>query len=199
MMRAKSPIRSLRKARGDQRIGPVEWVRAGLALLAKEGIDAVRVEPLAVHLGVTKGSFYWHFKDRAALHAEMLQAWRGIGTSDIIDRVDAGGGTGAERLGRLVVLSTSNDDAARLETAIRAWARSDTTVAEALAQVDRKRLDYVVELLMESGLKRDVSRLRAKLLYLALIGGFFTEPSAELETNPDVWRGFVRTILLPPA
>jgi AcrR family transcriptional regulator len=184
------------KARVDQRIGPAEWVDAGLKLLAKEGIDAVRVEPLAVNLGVTKGSFYWHFKDRAALHTEMLRAWRGVGTGDIIEQVEAGGGTGAERLYRLVELGTSNGKAASLETAVRTWARSDANVAEALGEVDRKRLDYVVKLLTASGLKRDVSRTRAKLLYLALIGRFLAEPSAQLETSSDDWHGFARTILL---
>ena len=197
MTRADDRKKTGGKARGDQRIGPAEWVSAGLVLLAKEGIDAVRVEPLAVNLGVTKGSFYWHFKDRAALHAEMLRAWLGVGTGDIIEQVEAGGGTGAERLGRLVKLGTSNGKAARLETAIRTWARSDAKVAEALGEVDRKRLDYVVKLLVANGLKRDVSRMRAKLLYLALIGTFLTEPSAELETGPDDWRVFVHTILLP--
>lgn len=111
--------------------------------------------------------------------------------------MEAGGGTGVERLARLVELATSNAKAARLETAIRTWARSEAKVAEALGEVDRKRLDYVVKLLMASGLKRDVSGMRAKLLYLALIGSFLTEPSTELETGPDDWRGFVLTILLP--
>lgn len=188
-------MRTSSKVSGDQRIGPADWIRAGLALLAREGIDAVRIEPLAVHLGVTKGSFYWHFKDRGALHSSMLQAWRSIGTGDIIERVEAGGGTGAERLRRLVALSTANDLASRLETSIRAWARADKKVSQAMAEIDRKRLDYVVRLLVESGLTHEVSKTRAKLLYLALIGSFFSVPSIELETDAETWRGFTRTIL----
>jgi AcrR family transcriptional regulator len=190
--RDKQPVS---KPREDQKIGPSDWVRAGLEALARDGIGAVRVEPLATRLGVTKGSFYWHFKDRAALHAAMLEAWRGLSTGDIIERVESGGGTGAERLGRLVELTTSNVKAARLETALRAWARSESRAVEALAEVDRKRLDYVAKLLVASGIKRDLSRTRAKLLYLALIGSFFADPSSELETNPETWRAFVSTIL----
>ena len=195
MKQSKMTSQASGKARSDQRIGPGDWVRAGLELMAEHGIDAVRVEPLAVRLGVTKGSFYWHFKDRPALYAAMLEAWHGLNTGDIIERVEAGGGTGAERLGRLIELTTSNNKAARLETALRAWARSESRAAEALADVDRKRLDYVARLLVANGLKRDVSKMRAKLLYLSLIGSFFADKSAELDTDREIWRGFVSTVI----
>jgi AcrR family transcriptional regulator len=170
-------------------------VRAGLQVLARDGIDAVRVEPLAARLGVTKGSFYWHFKDRADLHAAMLEAWRIVSTGEIIDRVDAAGGSGSERLGRLVELTTTNEKAARLETAIRAWARTERTVAKALAEIDGKRLDYVARLLVACGAKPDQSKTGAKLLYLAVIGSYFAGTSAELAAGPEVWRDFASTIL----
>ena len=194
----KSPRKDVskkRKSRNDQRIGPDDWVRAGLALLARDGIDAVRVEPLAERLGVTKGSFYWHFKDRAALHTAMLEAWRHLSTGGIIERVEADGGTGPERLNRLVERTASNASAARLETAMRSWARTEKKVAQALSEIDRKRLDYVAVLLVESGVDSDMSETRAKLLYLALIGSFFALPSNELRTDAELWLGFTRTIL----
>jgi AcrR family transcriptional regulator len=84
------------------RIGREEWIREALKLLLAEGIGGVRVEPLALRLKVTKGSFYWHFKDRAALHAAMLAHWQRIATRAIAERVDQAGGTPRAKLRRLI-------------------------------------------------------------------------------------------------
>ena len=65
------------------------WITAALEVLASEGIGRVRVEPLAKKLGVTKGSFYWHFDDRPALHAAMLAQWQETQTLGIIAMVEA--------------------------------------------------------------------------------------------------------------
>jgi len=171
-------------------------VRAGLSLLAQGGIDTVRVEPLAARLGVTKGSFYWHFKDRADLHTAMLEAWRQLGTIDIIDRVEAVRGSSAEQLRRLIELTSPNKKAVRLETAARAWATVDGKAARVLAEIDHKRLDYVAQLIVKNGSTPHEAKTKAKLLYLALIGSFFANSSSELELTPAVWRDFADTILL---
>ena len=65
------------------------WVHAALQALAAGGPDAVRIEALAVDLGVSKGGFYWHFADREALLEEMLDTWERAGTEDIIARVES--------------------------------------------------------------------------------------------------------------
>src|SRR6478736_6663899 len=81
----------------DGRLARSDWVTAGLRMLAERGIDAVAVEPLCQRLGVTKGSFYWHFADRAALHAAMLDLWRERGTAEIVERTArVTGGPGAQ-------------------------------------------------------------------------------------------------------
>ena len=187
-----SPKRT--QAGGDQRIGPQDWVRAGLVLLAREGIDGVRVEPLAEHLGVTKGSFYWHFKDRAALHAAMLSAWRQTATRTIIETVETEQRDAHARLSRLIELGTSNGKAARLETALRAWAQHDPSAGKALASVDTERLEYVASLLREAGLDRATAATRAKILYFALIGSFFAASETDLHAGPELWREVTKLI-----
>ena len=77
------------------------WVDAALQALAEGGPDAVRIEALAVRLGVSKGGFYWHFADRQALLQEMLDAWEKAGTDDIIARVDSQPGDPRAKLRRL--------------------------------------------------------------------------------------------------
>jgi len=77
------------------------WVHAALQALAAGGPDAVRVEALAVSLGVSKGGFYWHFADRQALLEEMLDTWEKTGTEDIIARVASHPGDARAKLQKL--------------------------------------------------------------------------------------------------
>jgi AcrR family transcriptional regulator len=69
------------------------WIDAGLRALGAGGPDAVRIEPLARALGVTKGGFYWHFDDRRALVEEMLDNWERVSIDEVIERVEGQGGT----------------------------------------------------------------------------------------------------------
>src|SRR2546429_7206445 len=86
------------------------WIEEGLRALAAGGPDAVRIEPLARALGVTKGGFYWHFDDRRALLDEMLDAWERVFIDEVIEQVEAKGGTAPARLKRLFALATSSED-----------------------------------------------------------------------------------------
>jgi AcrR family transcriptional regulator len=84
--------------RVSKRLGRQEWINAGLKALAEHGAEAVRIERLADTLRVTKGSFYWHFKDRGALLEALLEAWQARATNAIIDQVEARGGDARTRL-----------------------------------------------------------------------------------------------------
>jgi AcrR family transcriptional regulator len=173
-------------AAADERNSRADWVRAGLALLLKSGIEAVRVEPLALRLGVTKGSFYWHFKDRAALHAAMLEEWSATATGDVIAGVDRAADARA-RLRQLIARTTADPKVARLETAIRSWANSDDKASRAVAAVDSRRLDFVAGLLQETGVDPAVAQLRAQIIYLVLIGSFFTAAITRVLPEPALW------------
>ena len=149
------------------------WIDAAFSALASGGIEALRVEPLAAALGVTKGSFYHHFANRRALHLAMLEAWEHHGTTQIIDDVDATHEPASERLRRLAYRTMHADQTAdAIENAIRAWAASDDEVAAATTRVDARRLAYAEGLLRECGLTVAQSRRRARLLYRVLIGEF---------------------------
>src|SRR3954453_12483952 len=108
------------------------WVDQGLRALAAGGPDAVRIEPLARTLGVTKGGFYWHFDDRRALLDEMLDSWERTAVDDVIDRVNESGGDDQAKLRRLFTIA--GDDPAgeilEIDLAVRDWARRDPKVAK---------------------------------------------------------------------
>ncbi|HUA56260.1 MAG TPA: helix-turn-helix domain-containing protein [Candidatus Sulfotelmatobacter sp.] len=148
------------------------WIAAALARLGDGGVDAVKVEALAKRLRVTKGGFYWHFKDRAALLAAVLDDWR-AGRVAAIERQAARAGRDArERLAGLVALyvESANPKAAAIELAIRDWARRDRAAAAAVADVDAARLDQVAQLYVALGLPRAEADARAFLFYAFLFG-----------------------------
>src|SRR5689334_25262610 len=111
-----------------------DWVAAALAALASGGPAAVRVESLAQSLGVSKGGFYWHFKDRAALLEDVLASWEERMVDEVITQVDRTqvDGTDADartRLRRLFDLAASRADYLGVELAVRDWARREPDVA----------------------------------------------------------------------
>ena len=155
-----------------ERLGAAQWVHAALTALATGGVNAVKVEPLAARLGVTKGSFYWHFADRRALLDAVLSAWEKQATANVIAFVDAKHSSPRERLKTLITLTTEVDEAAGVEHAIRAWGAGDAAVRRRLVRVDGAREAYVRDLLVAAGLSRARATARARLLYLTLIGEF---------------------------
>lgn len=140
-------------------------------MLTERGVDAVRVEPLAKLLNVTKGSFYWHFADREELHRAVLDEWRRRQTSAIIGRLGA-----ADAKGRLrQLLSLPRRDArsiegASLEFAIRQWARSDSAADAVVREVDALRIAHMASAYEELGFSAEDARAQSFLLYSVLMG-----------------------------
>lgn len=158
----------LQARRGSARLDRSDWVDAAGDLLVRRGVDAVKIEPLAKSLSVTKGSFYWHFKDRDALLDAMLEDWRQRLTLSIIERLEASGESPAERLHALLTLRRSSDRTERdvnVELAIRLWARTDPRARAAIQQTDDLRLDYFTRLFEQLGATAEAARAKAVLAY----------------------------------
>jgi len=118
------------------------WTEAGLRALGAGGSDAVRIDALAAELGVTKGGFYGHFKDRQALLDEMLDTWERVSTREVVDQVEREGGDAKIKLRRAGAL-TFSDWLLPIDLAVRNWSRHDQTVAERLRRVDNQRMAYM--------------------------------------------------------
>lgn len=143
------------------------WASAGLDLLATKGIEGVRVELLARSLGVTKGSFYWHFKDREALHMAMLERWRRQATLNLIQRLDQHKSPESrlKELLRIPFAGSKSAKAAEIELAVRLWGRSNSRAKTVLAEIDELRLEYIAQLLIECGHELEEAKARAVLAY----------------------------------
>lgn len=153
-----------------KKLGPKEWVLEGTEALAESGVEAVRVEPIARRLKVTKGSFYWHFKNRQALLEAILQHWVSLQTDSVIERVEHKAGEAKERLLHLFELTIEDDG--RVERSIRAWAVSDAVAASVLETVDQRRLSYTKDLFIKMGFVPFEAMVRSRLVYYALIAEF---------------------------
>lgn len=145
---------------------PNDWVRAATDLLVTKSIDAVRVDVLAKQLDVTRGSFYWHFKNRDDLLHQVLQDWSErtrIGPK--LERQNASVQGLVRDLLALPFRGRSARRTAMIEFAIRAWARRDPMAQEAVDAVDEHRIDYYIQHFQAIGFARKDAKTRAFMLY----------------------------------
>jgi AcrR family transcriptional regulator len=148
---------------------PAAWIEAATQVLVDRGIDHVRVDVLAHELGVTRGSFYWHFRDREDLLKRVLAAWSERSTALLTQRLkDAHGSDPQAQVRDVISLpfrGRSARKAARIELAIRAWARRDETARAAVDEADAARLGYHRQIFGALGFPEPEARARAFLLY----------------------------------
>ncbi len=147
---------------------PETWIEAATSVLVDQGIDHVRVDVLAGQLGVTRGSFYWHFRDREDLLRRVLQAWRERATEQLTRRLENASADPREQLLDVISLpfrGRSAVRAARIELAIRAWARRDEMARQAVDDADASRIDYHEQVFAALGFGTEEARMRAFMVY----------------------------------
>jgi AcrR family transcriptional regulator len=169
-----------------ERLDSAAWIESALHVLAERGVDGIRVEVLAKQLNVTKGSFYWHFKDRAALLDAMLQEWRRRATLEVIEKLESTHEPALKRLHRLLRLQFDARRAefgADIELSVRLWGRHDHHPARVLHEIDELRLRYISKLLEELGIDKSESRARAILIYSYMrVSRSLADPSTDRAT-----------------
>lgn len=156
------------------RLQRADWIWAGFRALVSGGPQALKVEPIARELDTTKGSFYWHFTDLAALKAAMLETWEQVATADITADVRQSGLPPRAQLLLLVERVSARPGAEAggdaVEPAIRDWGRTDATARRALEGVDRRRLGDLRGFFEAAGLSPVAATQSAALFYAAVIG-----------------------------
>ncbi|MEL6186333.1 MAG: TetR/AcrR family transcriptional regulator [Myxococcota bacterium] len=175
---------------GGARLGPEAWVDAAYDAFEVGGVAHVRVDALARTLSVTRGSFYWHFKDRRALLRAVLTRWAATRTATTIEMNESEGGEPAERLLRL--LRTCASDDGRFEMGIRAWAHDDEEASRTVRAVDERRIAYMASLAAAAGVSSDVAEARSRIGYLAWLGSYSgavaSDTSQRLADMDHLWR-----------
>jgi AcrR family transcriptional regulator len=144
-----------------------DWLDLGLKTLAGSGFTALKAEPLAKAMGVSRGSFYWHFKDIGAYHAAILKHWREVAAEQVIANLEA---SSKDDNPLLLLLRRTFSARLALENAVRSWATVDPKARAAVQATDRRRLGYVQSLFERSGVPPGVARSRAQIFYWAFLG-----------------------------
>ena len=149
------------------RLNKSDWIGHGLRTLAKEGPNALKVGPMSAQLKVSRGSFYWHFRDIADFRSQLLRSWQEISTDQIIRDLDARQGE-PDRLKHLTRQAFAGKRSS--DRAIRSWATVDKNVAKIVASVDGRRVAGIAKLLAEAGVESKRALDRAAFLYWAYLG-----------------------------
>lgn len=166
-----------------------DWLDAGLKALAAGGFTTLKAEPLAKAMGVSRGSFYWHFADLNAYHTAVLAHWREVAAERIIADLETAP-AGESPLRRLLRRTFSGRLA--LEKAVRSWATSGAQARAAVQAIDQRRLEYVGMLLQKAGLPAGIAQARAQILYWTFIGYALSDkplPKASQELVLDELMG----------
>jgi len=153
--------------RASARLSAVDWVQAGFEALLEEGLAGVAVERVAARLTATKGSFYWHFANRDALVAAVLDQWRAE-TEEIIKMVDETP-VPVQRMRRLFDLVIAEIPIAHAEIDLLGNT-AHPLVARAVDQVSRRRIDYMTRTLRQAGLSPAAAADAAVHSYALWIG-----------------------------
>ena len=156
-------------ARGGPRLTVEDWIDAGLTLIAQEGLRAVKIDRLCSSLGVTKGSFYWHFSDIQAYLEALAAAWAAEqrssqATLEALRELEP-----EERLVRMMRQLTGPRQWI-LERAMREWARQDADVAARVRASDRSIYREVRRAFVDAGLAPREAGLRARAAFVLGVG-----------------------------
>lgn len=150
---------------------PEVWLEAAYDSLLESGVDAVKIQPLAKKLGLSRTSFYWFFKDREELLNALLVRWREKNTGNLIKRSEAYAETLVEAM--LNVFDCWLDPDlfdAKFEFAIRSWAIQSEEIQKEVQQADKLRLEALKRMFMRFGYEEIAADVRARTTYLVQIG-----------------------------
>jgi AcrR family transcriptional regulator len=154
-----------------RRLDRYDWLMQGIETLRNCGIGAVRVEPMARLLGVTKGSFYWHFKDRGEFLDDLLEYWE----TEMTDKIGAHlAHTEGEPQRQLLALLEHivNEEINRYDAAVRAWALYDERAAKIVRRVDERRLAHCRQLFLDMGFSSEQADIRSRMSYHYVVGEY---------------------------
>jgi AcrR family transcriptional regulator len=147
------------------------WLDAARNALISGGIAAVKIEPLAASLGVTVGSFYWHFRNRDELYSSLLEDWTTVNSAAMVRAAKLEGATAEERFGAFVGLWVTEEGySSAYDSAVRDWARISDEVRSAVHAVDALRVSLLKNIFEELGYDSDRAEVRARITYFHQVG-----------------------------
>lgn len=161
--------------KGTARLSVDDWVACALEVLADEGVAGIKIGTLCKRLGVTKGSFYWHFEDIEAFLGAVAEHWAAGRDEAVASFVELESVEPSRRL-RLMMLRFADRSQWPLERAVREWARTNPFVQERVARTDLVMAEKVKEAFVEIGFSEEDAVLRSQMMFCTGVGLMFTLP-----------------------
>jgi AcrR family transcriptional regulator len=164
------------------RLSVDDWIQAGFVIVAQEGIRALKLERVCRYLGVTRGSFYWHFTDMASYRAALVSSWAELRDADRQVFASLREIPPRERLSAMVA-SLASPHQWTLERAMREWGRTDRAVAASVRAADQRVFSAAHDAFLDLGFPPEEAEVRAKVFFAAGVG--FLHLSGP---RPDRWN-----------
>jgi AcrR family transcriptional regulator len=147
-----------------------DWIAAARAMLIEGGAAAVQINPLATRLGVTRGGFYWRFRNRQDLLDHLIADWENTNTRAFLLAIERAG-TPQERYRRMVrMFIDERDFNPALDAAIRQWGSVDPSIGEKVSDADNRRIDALTRLFRDAGQDAAEAMVRARVVYFHQVG-----------------------------
>lgn len=169
---------------GSSRTTKQDWLDLAIQTLVEDGIDQVKIQAMAKKLDVSRSSFYWFFESLQDLHDQLLQAWLRRNTDPVVDHAQRA----APNINRAIlnVFQCWIDDSIfypQLDTAVRIWARRDTSIRTVIDEADRRRIEAITAMYQRYGYDPENAFIRARVLYFMQIGHYTLDVDEALDVR----------------
>ncbi|TRW95353.1 TetR/AcrR family transcriptional regulator [Paracoccus sp. M683] len=176
------------------------WLTAARDAFVEAGLDAVKIQPLAARLNLSRTSFYWFFKDRGALLDALLDDWEATNTASLITAAEAYAETIGEAVLNLIgIFLDDGPFASGLDLAVRGWAHQSEAVAARVNAADAARLDAIRRMFGRFGFAEGEADVRARTVYLVQIGYISMQVREDMATRMARIPDYVKTFSGLPA
>ncbi len=157
--------------KGNFKVSREEWLALARKTLISEGVNGVKVERLAAKLGVTRGGFYWFFKNRQELLDALLEDWKTANTKPFFDAVANAGPDGRDQFDAITNLYVSEEDfSPAYDAAVRDWARTSLKARHAVEAADDARIALLTDIFKTMGYDAEEAFIRARVTYFHQVG-----------------------------
>ncbi|MCK8615077.1 TetR/AcrR family transcriptional regulator [Gordonia sp. C13] len=184
--------------RGGGHLSADDWIELGYAILAEEGFKQIKIDTVCKRMGVTKGSFYWHFTDIAAYRAALVARWGEWSDEEHQNFAALAGLPPRDRLLGLIAQLTSPRHW-MIERAMREWARSDPEAEASIRTSDRRAREAVRRCLLDHGLDPRIASVRANWIFAMGIGALHLSYSEEDRAAAGRHSAELVDLMLTPA
>jgi AcrR family transcriptional regulator len=159
------------KGKAASSLSREDWLQAAKAALLRGGVDRVKVDRLARDIKMTRGSFYWHFTDRADLLDALLDHWEATNTGPLLRAIEEATTRNKRDFSMFARMWIAEKEySPAFDTAVRDWARKDPAVAKRVRRVDEKRIDALTAMMKSYGFEPAEAFIRARVVYFHQIG-----------------------------